>query len=448
VAVTAYAPVETGAHHRVWQRLVVQTNVDGSLFYSTNSFTELQTGLARPVAKGWADTSDQLQITATGAQSTNAFHGVAFLGTPDVAGALDITQPSGQHLSGHVLGLSYFDLASGKSVLIAEPKSSQGQLLPSGNEVQYPDAFTDFAVDILYQNSRSGLEQLIVLRQQPPSPADWGLDPATTVLQVITEWTNAPSPQITSIMTDAGIDELLDFGSMQMGRGEAFALGAETNRIPVLKQWLILDGRTCLVEQVPFEAILPQLRELPPAPPGSASISPSTNSVLHMVSQNRLMPQRRAASGRRVAMKVATHQPKQRGFALDFTLLSSQTNLTLQSDTTYYVSGTVTVNGSLTIEGGTVVKYTNASAATITATNLVCKTGPYRPALFLAKDDDSAGDQITASSHNPGTNFYGNIALDLSGVSSPSVSNVIFANISNCLAGTSITVSDAQFNRC
>src|SRR5262249_36175878 len=159
------------------------------------SYTELQTGLARPVPGGWVETSDGIKITATGAVATNAFHVVGFLGAADVPGAVDVTKPDGQHLTCNILGLSYLDTARRKSVLIAEPQTSQGELLASGKEVLYPDTFTDFEVDALYLNSRAGVEQLIVLRQQPPSPTEWGLDPATTVLQVITEFINAPVPQ-------------------------------------------------------------------------------------------------------------------------------------------------------------------------------------------------------------------------------------------------------------
>ena len=39
-----------------------------------------------------------------------------------------------------------------------------------------------------------------------------------------------------------------------------------------------------------------------------------------------------------------------------------------------------------------------------------CQTGPYRMAVFTAKDDDTVGQQITGSTGNP-TNYYGNPAL-------------------------------------
>ena len=40
-----------------------------------------------------------------------------------------------------------------------------------------------------------------------------------------------------------------------VGPGVAFAVGAETNTIPVTKQWLVLDQRFCLIEQTPFQML-------------------------------------------------------------------------------------------------------------------------------------------------------------------------------------------------
>src|SRR4029078_10214569 len=111
------------------------------------------------------------------------------------------------------------------------------------NEGLYPDAFTDFEADavhadLLYKNSPAMFEQLVVIRQQLPSPAEWGLTPDSTVLQVITAFDDPPQPQISEIQTPQGIDQQLDFGGMKMCRGIAFALGAKKSIIPVTKRWI------------------------------------------------------------------------------------------------------------------------------------------------------------------------------------------------------------------
>jgi hypothetical protein len=70
----------------------------------------------------------------------------------------------GKLLQSRILGLAYTDKATAESVLIAEIKDSDGQLLMDAkNEVIYCDAFTDFKADVRYRNSKAGLEQDIIL---------------------------------------------------------------------------------------------------------------------------------------------------------------------------------------------------------------------------------------------------------------------------------------------
>src|SRR5207244_118390 len=112
-----------------------------------------------------------------------------FLGNINTSAAIDLTLPEGdKHLSSTPICLSYFDTASGKSVLIAELTNSTGQLLNSSNQILYPSCFTDINVDLLYLNQVDKLEQLVVIRQQLPAPEEWGLDSASTLLQVISEF--------------------------------------------------------------------------------------------------------------------------------------------------------------------------------------------------------------------------------------------------------------------
>src|SRR5581483_10365632 len=154
-----------------------------------------------------------------------------------------------------VLGLSYFDAATGQSVLIAEVKDCIGKV--SGNQVIYEDAFTDFRADVRYTYTRAGFEQDIILRDQPPGPEEYGLSPATTRLQVLTEFLNPPSTAKLGRARrapgqTAPADEDLNFGTMRMGHGRAFSVGAEDRRrtIPMGKQWLKLEGSDFLVENV------------------------------------------------------------------------------------------------------------------------------------------------------------------------------------------------------
>ena len=103
--------------------------------------------------------------------------------------------------------------------------------------------------------------------------------------------------------------------------------------------------------------------------------------------------------------------PKETSLVLDYDLLSSETNYTFQGDTTYLISDLCNLSGTNYLEGGTVIKYTNTSAAEIEVTNLVCETAGYRPAVFTSMNDDSVGTQIPGSTGDPSTNYAGSAAL-------------------------------------
>ena len=70
------------------------------------------------------------------------------------------------------------------------------------------------------------------------------------------------------------------------------------------------------------------------------------------------------------------------------------------------MTNVVTLSSTTTLEGGTVIKFSAASSQLTVAGPLVCKTAPYRFAMFTAKDDNTVGETITGSSGTP-TNAYG-----------------------------------------
>jgi hypothetical protein len=405
----------------------------------------------------WVNSSDQISLTATGAEATNAQFQVVFLGNANSANAVSVTLPEGSTLTCGVLGLSYWDTATDNSIFFAEIKDSYGQLLPSGNEALFQDSFTGTLADLLYVNSVSGLDQIIVFRQELPSPTLWGMSPETTMLQVVTEFsTNGPSPRVIPTQTLGGRDDHLDWGVMQMPQGYAFAVGSETNKVPVTKYWLTTpDSRTCLIEQVPFEAVLPSIQTLPP-PPSGASLQPAPGSAPHLATHRLVLPPAKVARTHTPSLKLAKNMPERKGYAMDFilTLTSSQTNFVFQSDTTYFITNNASVLlcGSNVFEGGTVIKYgTNASIQiypSATTPSVSFYGSPYRPILFTSMDDSSAGDQIRT---NAPSGYYASPALHLSGLSQiPNLAHVrfAFANQGIYLGGVSANISDAQFVNC
>ena len=189
---------------------------------------------------------------------------------------------------------------------------------------------------------------------------------------------------------------------MQMGRGNAFLLGTNSSSVPVNKQWLLLNGRQLLVEEVPVVSIAAELESLP-LPTRQTSSTATTLAV----SRNLILPPQRLVKTTPKAMLMAKGSRPTQGLVLDYnTINSRQTNYSFRGDTTYYISGRVYLFGTNRFEGGAVIKYTNNAALfnSSTTSPQVLATA-YRPVIFTAQDDNSVGDTISVSTGNP-TNYY------------------------------------------
>jgi len=219
-------------------------------------------------------------------------------------------------------------------------------------------------------------------------------------------------------------DQTVDFGAMQMVRGRAFAMGHRDREAPVGKAWLLLDGRQFLVEEVAVADVAASLDELPEPPP--VSLKPRNNSVRHIVSSKRLLPEPPLAKVSGNVMHVPRLSSPAHGVVLDYlTINSAQTNFTFKADTTYYISGSVNLNGVTTIEGGTVIKYAPTNSASVTCLGPVNSlSAPYRPAIFTARDDNSVGETIAGSTGTP-TGYYATNALCLNGGTSITMQNLL-----------------------
>jgi hypothetical protein len=452
-ATSDYTVVARGPHNRIWQRVEWETDFSGQLIPHVHRYTELATGLEHLAGGQWVDSTPEIDVTATGAQATNAQHTVTFLGNINAAGAVTTTTPDGKHLTSNILGLSYFDSSDSNSVWIAQVKDSTGQLLPSMDRALFQDAFSGASADVLYINSISGFEQLVILTAKLPDPAQWGMaDPSTIFLQVITEFLSPPQPLASAVDENGVTDQYLDFGVMKMGRGYAFALGSEQNKVSVLKRWLVQDSRFFLIESVRLQDILPLMQQLPDSPPQSAALSAPAGSLLGKVARQRLLPSKLAARAT-PGLRLAAATPPEKGLALDYTLLNSQTNFLAQCDTTYFVNGSVSLSGSNVFEGGAIFKSaTNASTTFqpgVTATTATFLGSSYRPTVFTAKDDNSIGESISGSTGTP-VGYYANPALRFIAVS-PTVANVRIAYAAQAIwssSGTATTISNSQILSC
>jgi hypothetical protein len=449
-----YKVVERGPHHTLWERIEFVPAPDGRIIEQRRSYQELATGMHFKNERGeWEESKEEIEILPNdaGAIAAKGQHKVIFP-VEIKSGLIEMQTPDGKWLRSRVWGLAYFDAASGESVLLAEVKESDGQVV-GDNVVVYPDAFTDFRADIRYTYMRSGFEQDVVLRENPPAPEEFGLSSKSTRLQVLTEFVEATTPIESSREAGGLPDQTLEFGAMTIGIGKAFSVdaeGATGKEIPVAKQWEKIEGRSFLIEEVLYQKVDEKLKKLPPASEyrGAALQRRGRGDGVLAGLQN-FFPRRYAKSeptrvektGR---MAKASYNPGS-SFVLDYiSLNASLTNYIFQGDTTYYVSGAVNAYDTTTFEGGAVIKFgTNGTAALYVHGPVICDTEPYRPLLLTSKDDNTIGATISDSTGNPVRPSYA-LRLWLYSNGSVELKNMRMMFGSLVAINTALTVFDSQ----
>lgn len=423
---------ERGGHHRVWSKVSWQANRLGELEPRTNSYTELTTGLhfRNPVSGEWVESDPSFELTPEGyAVVRRCQHQVIIsphLNPPDGA-VVDLQTSDGIRLRSGIAGLNFFDPVSGKSLQVAAVRDTIGTLV-SSNEVVWFDAFEGLQADVRVRNERGQFHQDVLLREKLSAKqlAALGFDANTVRLEVWTEFVEAPEPVTQRIVleteTNAAVratmadpdevDHVLKFGGeMQIGPGRAFIEDEPGKATRIFKQWQRIGDRRFLIEATRYGDLLPLLEALPVKTAALETGEPTST-----LAANRLPPKRAKASAMGTAAGTnATNttmmarldptktMPSSPRVILDYVVtLTSGDNKTLQADTTYYVGGTVNLSGTTTIEGGTVVKLANTASARINFTGpVVCRTSAYRPAIFTSMHDDSVGEMISGSNHNP-----------------------------------------------
>jgi hypothetical protein len=380
----------------------------------TNSYTELASGLCYLTNQQWADSSEVIDTVADGAAASHAGHSVHFAGNINTPKAIHLVAPDGKVFDSRVWGLSYWDSASGQSVLLAPLQDSQG-VLSGNNRVVYPNAFQGLRADIEYIFTKSGLEQNIIVREQIPTPASVGLTNSQTVrLQVLTEFFAPVAPQIRSqVVKGVQEDSLIQFGAMSIGVGKAFfTQGANQPRqagpTRVAKHWKKLDGRDFLIEEVPYSAISNSVRSLPP----HASIGkPGASGIKRTASLQRLLPKNVANKSKAAPIRMAKTASQEPGFVIDYTIVEGSSDFAFTAGT-YLISGFVAAS-SAQFEAGAILKFDDSPDSVVVSwgpSSAVFNGAPWSPTVFTSMDDDSVGDPIAGSSGSPttggGTYFF------------------------------------------
>jgi hypothetical protein len=273
----------------------------------------------------------------------------------DPNGTVDLLTPDGQRLRSRVVGLAYTESDTRRSAFIAEAKDSQGFVF-GRNQVLYLDAFDTVKADMRFTTTISSFEQDVIVRERLPSPAEFGLNPATSKLEVWTQMLEAPAPVLEErSFHRAGDlidqDQTVNFTTMKIVMGRTFDLSteqpaesAERNSIPVSKEWFVNQGMSFLIESLPYTEVLDLLQRLSEPAAQKIDRGKLNQRLAARVGSARVMPIALASSPARTqrtrrSMQVAARNSfkKQPGVVLDYLLINStQTNFTFKGDTTYY----------------------------------------------------------------------------------------------------------------
>ena len=148
---TTYAVVDRAADTKTVQSVTTITQPNGYAVRKTNSYVELAPGMHYLENGQWKESRALIEILpgGTGAIAKYGRHKVTFAPDINTDGSIDLTTADGKHLRSHILGLGYYDTASGDVQFIAVVQNSDG-LLSGTNQVIYTNAFEGLLADVRY----------------------------------------------------------------------------------------------------------------------------------------------------------------------------------------------------------------------------------------------------------------------------------------------------------
>lgn len=378
--------VERGQDHRV-----VQTT-EGRRYVEYGSGLHYQDDFGQ-----WQESQEVIDLdpATQGAVAERGPWKAFFSPNLNTAGAIDCVMPDQKRLRGHVLGIYLTDTSSGSSVLVGKVKDSIGELLPP-NRIIYRDAFEGgIRADMRYTYGRGFFEAEAILRESPVLPDDF--NPETTLLQVVTEFIDPPTP-------DQSRRGILDFGPMQMIQGSAFTLNEQLSSpflqasdgraASVTKQWTQIGSRHVLVESASYPDIAPELAALPQS---------KTKPSKRMASLGELPELPATGDDTKGEIRLARATETDKGFSIDYVLVSGSGSYTFASGTTYYIHTSGYFGGMVTFRTNCVIKF-NTNAYLLIYGAVSCNGTATAPSILTSMDDDLFGEQIEGSTGNP-TNF-------------------------------------------
>lgn len=300
-------------------------------FVPKNATNGWSAPIARPAVSSKAQ---RIKLTADGARADFGLQKVDFDANIASERPIKIITPDGQKLWCRPFALAYYDSQSDQSVVLGRIKDCTG-VIQSSSKIIYRDAFSNLRADVQYEYTASHVEQNIILRQRPPAPETFGLNPDTTQLEVWTIWPGASKPReqqsrVTLRPGASGLakvtanDSALDFGTMKIARGKAFNLDTDPQPLSVAKEWHTMQDGGLLAEIVDYRAVRQKLLVLPT----TSAITPKTKGVQRYAKRSEMIQSLASAKPEEIKSKskmlVAQVEPQETpGVLMDFIMISS-----------------------------------------------------------------------------------------------------------------------------
>jgi hypothetical protein len=447
----------------------------GDVASRQHRYIEVGTGLNyRDQSGKHQESKDLIELSPDGgAEARQGAYKVRFAPNINSVGAVTTTTPSNRAFKTHILGLYYYDAASGKSALISGLRNSTGALLPP-NQIIYTNVFETLRADVRLTYTRAATESDLILLERPKPPEAYGLSSGSTRLELWHEFLNLEAPRrnirvlqgetnaaVRATMVEPDlVEEILNFGDIWFPQGQAFLTLNDTDRSPdkpatvtvpsssrnlggllTAKRWLTVDNRNVLIESVPWVDIKSQLAELPEM--ASATFTKDKTFVTRQ-----LPPRRNPGDSPTGTIRVAKTSYNPRGYVLDYIEVPASGDFAFEYGNTYYVSSLTYFSGTLSFQQGCTIKY--ASGTYLLTYGSTTFDTSFASTVFTSKDEDGFGETLPNSTHVP--TYAASPALWFYFVDQPLVSGVqvrwASAGIYCDWCDSSQTIADSDLEFC
>lgn len=486
--------IRRGPNERVWQRPATGTN--GFVATGQDSgrtYIEVGAGLTYLDDSGqYQDSRDVIDLLPNGGAASLYAPTKTYFSPNLNEGGISLVTAS-NHLQLRPLGLFYYDAASGKMARISTVCDSIGELQPP-NQVIYKSAMAPLRADFRLTATRAATESDLIILQQPRPPEAYGLNPATTRLELwhavtsdieprtrINTLSRENDPALRQLMGAEAdvVDEFIQFDQLVLPLGKAFSCGSEpprdTNaaaaiRLPrpnvgpgetiVAKRLLEVDGTRVLVESVRWADVREQLQALPltagapeaPATPDSGEETTVTGrkAMLASLKATPAKPEL-AAVKKPIRIAAAAYNPK--GFTLDYVTVTSDGDRTFESGITYLINYGY-FSGQLVFQPNCILKFPPSQSLLVYApdTPVIFNGTAQSPSILTSHNDDQYGDVISGSTGIPSYGadvalwfYYVNYSASVQGL------RVRWARTGvqyDCSGSGSLGIQDSAFEMC